>query len=133
MSPDDLKHALVVHQEPADFVALDAQDPDELAVRNQGRHDLAFQIRRPRQRNLLLQVTLTGLLDRRSDRPREHHVARHAGGTDDRAPLGRDAEHPVAEPDFRANAGRVVAAARDRIEALARFVRNHDECVRVPE
>jgi hypothetical protein len=29
MSPDDLNHALVVHQEPADFGALDAQDPEQ--------------------------------------------------------------------------------------------------------
>ena len=55
-------------------------------------------MRQPRERNLLLQVMRTGLLDRRSDRPREHHVARRAGGTNDRAPLRRDAEHPVAEP-----------------------------------
>ena len=112
---------------------LDAHDPEQLAVGDQGRHDLAFQMRQPRERNLPLQVTLTGLLDRRSDRPREHHVARHAGGTNDRAPLRRDAEHPVAEPDFRANAGRIVTMARDRIEALARFVRDHDERARVPE
>ena len=66
-------------------------------------------------------MMLTGLLDRRPDRSREHHVARQAGGTNDRAPLRCDAEHPVAEPDFRADAGRIVTAARDRIEALARL------------
>jgi hypothetical protein len=27
MSPDDLNHALVVGEEPADFVALDAEHP----------------------------------------------------------------------------------------------------------
>ena len=34
MSSDDLEHALVVQQEPADLIALDTQDAHELAVRD---------------------------------------------------------------------------------------------------
>jgi hypothetical protein len=64
MSPDDLKHPLVVQQEPADLLALDTQDPDEPAARHEGRDDLAFDMRQPRQRNLLLDLPLAGLLDR---------------------------------------------------------------------
>ena len=102
-------------------------------MRDQRRHDLAFQMRQARERDLLLQLTVPGLLERRPDGAREHHVARQAGGANDRAPLRRDTEHPFAEPDLRAHPGRIVPVARDRVEALACLVGNHDERVHVPE
>jgi hypothetical protein len=39
--PDDLDDALVVHKEPAGFVALDAQDSHQLAVWSPGAVELS--------------------------------------------------------------------------------------------